>query len=199
VLFSLEYKDQALRDDIKKYEVDQILPDRVVDPQLLDNLLTLSNSKEFVDCLADKEDSIVGERGVRLSGGQKQRISIARSLSHSPKILILDEATSALDAQSEHLVNKALTEIMENKNKTTIVIAHRLSTVKSADLVMMLKDGEVLEIGTHDQLYAKNGEYSKLIEKQMQKDLKEEGEDNRETNEKNRDIAQEKDTRSDKN
>lgn len=94
----------------------------------------------------------MGERGVRLSGGQKQRISIARSLANNPKILILDEATSALDANSEYLVNIAINEIMKAKDKTTIVIAHRLSTVKSADFVMMLEGGEMVEMGTHDEL-----------------------------------------------
>lgn len=147
-----------MQERIKTYKIEQFLEEKYIPDETLDQLLDLSNSTEFVEKLEGKTDSIVGERGVRLSGGQKQRISIARALANNPKILILDEATSALDAQSEHLVNQALTKIMKNKNKTTIVIAHRLSTVKSADLVLMLHNGEILEMGTHEELYNKNGE-----------------------------------------
>lgn len=152
VLFSLEYKEQKIHDQIKRFEMNEVVATPEVQKGKMDELLTLSNSQEFVVHLTDKENSLVGERGVRLSGGQKQRISIARSMANNPKILILDEATSALDAESEHLVNKSLNQIMSEKNKTTIVIAHRLSTVKSADFVMMLHGGEIVEMGTHADL-----------------------------------------------
>jgi len=167
VLFSLEFKDTKMQETIRKYKIQEYVENKPIDENKLEELLNLSNSKEFVDQLSEKYDSIVGERGVRLSGGQKQRISIARSLANNPKILILDEATSALDANSEHLVNEAINEIMRKKDKTTIVIAHRLSTVKSADFVMMLDKGQILEIGTHEKLYAENGAYKNLVEKQM--------------------------------
>jgi ABC-type multidrug transport system fused ATPase/permease subunit len=115
----------------------------------------------FPDGLATK----VGERGQQLSGGQKQRIAIARALLKDPRILLLDEATSALDAESEALVQDALTRLM--KGRTSVVIAHRLSTVIGADRVVVVDGGEVAESGTHAELLARGGVYARLVEKQV--------------------------------
>ncbi len=124
-----------------------------------------ANALAFIDDFPDGFLTQVGERGVRLSGGQKQRIAIARAVLKDPAILILDEATSALDAESEHLVQEALDRLMEGR--TTLVIAHRLSTVRDADRVAVLDGGIVAELGTHDALLAKGGLYRKLVERQF--------------------------------
>jgi len=127
--------------------------------------LEAANALAFVEDFPDGLDTEVGERGVRLSGGQKQRIAIARALLADPRILILDEATSALDAENEHLVQEALDRLM--KGRTTLVIAHRLSTVRGADRVVVLEDGQVAEQGGHDALVAQGGLYAKLVERQL--------------------------------
>ncbi|XP_024983621.1 ABC transporter B family member 1 [Cynara cardunculus var. scolymus] len=126
----------------------------------------VSNAHSFIIKLPDAYDTQVGERGLQLSGGQKQRIAIARAMLKNPAILLLDEATSALDSESEKLVQEALDRFMIGR--TTLVIAHRLSTIQKADLVAVLQQGGVLEIGTHDDLIAKgeNGVYAKLIKMQ---------------------------------
>ena len=108
---------------------------------------------------------MTGERGVKLSGGQRQRLSIARAILKNPPILILDEATSALDTESERLVQDALENLM--KNRTSLVIAHRLSTVRNADLICVFHDGEIVERGTHDELMELSGKYKKLHKMQM--------------------------------
>lgn len=115
----------------------------------------------------DGIDTKVGERGGRLSGGQKQRIAIARALIRRPRILLLDEATSALDAESEHQVQEALNKLMEKQQQTVIVIAHRLSTIVNADKIIVMKKGDVIETGTHEELVALNGSYKKLVARQM--------------------------------
>ncbi|CAA2995558.1 ABC transporter B family member 1 [Olea europaea subsp. europaea] len=126
----------------------------------------VANAHSFIIKLTDGYDTQVGERGLQLSGGQKQRIAIARAMLKNPAILLLDEATSALDSESEKLVQEALDRFMIGR--TTLVIAHRLSTIRKADLVAVLQQGSVSEIGTHDELFAKgeNGVYAKLIRMQ---------------------------------
>ncbi|WMT89432.1 ABC transporter transmembrane domain-containing protein [Pelagibacterium sp. H642] len=119
----------------------------------------------FVEELPSGFDTMVGERGVMLSGGQKQRVAIARALLKDAPILLLDEATSALDAQSEHLVQKALERLMEGR--TTLVIAHRLATIRNADRILVLEKGRLIDQGTHSQLVAKGGRYAELAKLQF--------------------------------
>jgi ATP-binding cassette subfamily B protein len=124
-----------------------------------------ANADGFIAEFPSGYDTVVGERGVLLSGGQKQRIAIARALLKDPRILILDEATSALDAQVEHLVVEALDRLMQGR--TTLVIAHRLSTVRRADRVLVIDRGNVIETGRHDELVARDGLYRRLVERQF--------------------------------
>jgi ABC transporter fused permease/ATP-binding protein len=124
-----------------------------------------ANAHEFVSRFPEGYATRVGERGVQLSGGQKQRIAIARAVLKDPKILVLDEATSALDAESEHLVQEALDRLLEGR--TTLVIAHRLSTVKNADRVLVLDAGRIVQQGTHAALVNEAGLYRKLVERQF--------------------------------
>ena len=119
---------------------------------------------EFAEAFPDKYDTIVGERGVKLSGGQRQRVSIARAILADPRILILDEATSSLDSESEALIQQGLSYLMEGR--TTFVIAHRLSTIRKADQILVVEKGEIVERGTHEELYAKGGRYYDLYTKQ---------------------------------
>ena len=125
-----------------------------------------ANAHKFIVELPGGYDTSVGERGVQLSGGQKQRVAIARAIIKNPKILLLDEATSALDAESECIVQEALERVMVDRS--VIVIAHRLSTIKHADLIVVVKDGMVIEQGRHEELIrSKDGAYSALVKLHM--------------------------------
>ncbi len=124
-----------------------------------------ANAHEFIEALSEGYDTVVGPRGVKLSGGQRQRIAIARAILADPRILLLDEATSALDAESERLVNEALERLMEGR--TSLVIAHRLSTVRHADRILVVNHGQVVEQGTHDELMTHEGTYRLLVETQL--------------------------------
>ena len=124
-----------------------------------------ANIHEYVMSLPNGYDTEVGERGVKLSGGQKQRVSIARAFLKNPPILILDEATSALDNMMEMQIQASLAEL--SQGRTTIVVAHRLSTVKNADEILVLENGEIIERGSHDQLLQTNGVYSELYRYQF--------------------------------
>ena len=136
---------------------------------LIQNACDEAYATEFVSKLPDQLDYVVGVKGSKLSGGQKQRIAIARAILHKPKILILDEATSALDNKSEKEVQRALDNISQ-KNVTTVIIAHRLSTIKNADMIYAIKEGHVIEQGTHKELLAKNGYYAGLVRSQLAQD-----------------------------
>ena len=120
---------------------------------------------EFIEQLPEGLDTLIGENGIKLSGGQQQRLAIARAILHDPPLLILDEATSSLDTQSEKIVQTALARLVENR--TTLVIAHRLSTVRHANRIVVLNEGCLVETGTHDELIRQNGHYKHLYQTQF--------------------------------
>ena len=125
----------------------------------------IANAHEFIINLPDGYDTVIGERGVKLSGGQKQRLSIARAVLKDAPVLILDEATSSVDPETEALIQQALERLMVGR--TTLIIAHRLSTVRNADQIIVLDDKRVAEVGTHDQLMARRGLYWNLNQVQL--------------------------------
>ena len=133
----------------------------------IESAAELAYAKEFVESFPEKWDTMVGERGVKLSGGQRQRIAIARAILKNPKFLLLDEATSALDSESEKWVQSALEELM--KNRTSLIIAHRLSTIRSADLILVMEEGKIVESGSHEVLMKKkSGIYQNMVKLQTE-------------------------------
>jgi ATP-binding cassette, subfamily B, bacterial len=130
-----------------------------------------AHAHEFIERLPDGYDTFIGERGVKLSGGQQQRLAIARAILKSPQILILDEATSNLDTESEQLIQASMAELLAGR--TTFVIAHRLSTVRRANLILLMDDGRIVERGTHESLMAARGVYHSMVMRQMERDTPE--------------------------
>jgi ATP-binding cassette subfamily B protein len=174
----LDYKDLDLR-TVRKYlsvvPQESVLFDGTIAENIsyglndvssaeVESALRDANAWDFVQAFDDGVETIVGVRGARLSGGQRQRLAIARALIRNPRILILDEATSALDSESEKLIQDALAGLM--KSRTTFVVAHRLSTVQEADLILVLDDGKIVESGTHSKLVSQNGMYRRLYDAQ---------------------------------
>jgi ATP-binding cassette subfamily B protein len=139
------------------------LPD--ADDAAVRRALADANALDFVERLPDGLDTVVGERGARLSGGQRQRLAIARALIRDPRVLVLDEATSALDTRSEHLIQQALARLV--RGRTVFIVAHRLSTIRGADRIVVLDGGEIREIGSHAELLASGGLYAGLQAAQL--------------------------------
>ncbi|MEM6469937.1 MAG: ABC transporter ATP-binding protein [Planctomycetota bacterium] len=138
---------------------------REVDFEEIITAASAAAAHEFIEKLPDGYDSIIGERGVKLSGGQRQRLAIARAILADPKILILDEATSNLDSESERLIQQSLQDLL--RDRTAFVIAHRLSTIRGADKIVVLEDGQIIEVGTHQSLLAGGGRYHEMVHLQM--------------------------------
>jgi ATP-binding cassette subfamily B protein/subfamily B ATP-binding cassette protein MsbA len=150
--------DGTIRDNIA-YAV------RRADDSSVERAARLAHAHEFIVALERGYQTIVGERGVRLSGGQRQRLAIARAILADPRILILDEATSNLDSESEQFIRRSLTELMESR--TSLVIAHRLSTVLHADRIVLLDDGRIRDVGTHTELMERSDEYRRVVDLQL--------------------------------
>ena len=169
VLFATSIRENLLygcRPTQQLVDDDDVMAD--VSDEQLQAACEMANAWSFIQSFPDKLDTLVGERGVRLSGGQLQRIAIARAILLNPRVLIADEATSSLDAESEYHVQQALDRLMEGR--TVLVIAHRLSTVKNADNVIVIEKGRVSESGTHAELLERGGSYSRLVARQLEGD-----------------------------
>eukprot|EP00928_Gymnodinium_smaydae_P082446 TRINITY_DN65791_c0_g1_i1.p1 TRINITY_DN65791_c0_g1~~TRINITY_DN65791_c0_g1_i1.p1 ORF type:complete len:674 (-),score=152.73 TRINITY_DN65791_c0_g1_i1:89-2110(-) len=147
------------------YAVREGNPDAVPSREALENVAKLSNAHDFITSFPEGYDTVVGERGVRLSGGQKQRIAIARALMMDPRVLLLDEATSALDAENEAIVARAVEKAMVGR--TTLIVAHRLSTVKSAKTIVVVEKGSIAATGSHEELLVKSEKYKELVQGQL--------------------------------
>ena len=158
-LMGLVTQDSILFNDTVKNNI-RLGKEDATDEEII-AALKVANAYEFVKDLPNGIETNIGDAGGKLSGGQKQRLSIARAVLKNPPIMILDEATSALDTESEKFVQVALENMMQNR--TSIVIAHRLSTIQKADKIVVMQKGEIVEQGTHDELLALNGTYSKLV------------------------------------
>ena len=167
---------KSLRNKISLVSQDIILFDDTVENNIkyakfdaneneIRNACKLAAADDFIMELPEKYKTIIGENGVRLSGGQKQRLSIARAILKNSPIILLDEATSSLDTDSEEKVQNAIFNL--TKNKTTLVIAHRLSTIKKADSIIVMKDGNIVGTGKHDELLLKSKDYENLYSKQV--------------------------------
>lgn len=157
-------QDTVMFNDTIRYNISYAKPESSIDE--INNVVKLSSIDKFIEDLELGYDTIVGERGLKLSGGEKQRVAIARALLKNPKIFIFDEATSALDTKTEKSIEKSLKKL--SKNATTLVIAHRLSTVIDADKIIVLENGKIAEEGTHTQLINKNGLYSEMWFRQQE-------------------------------
>ncbi|MBO9599728.1 MAG: ATP-binding cassette domain-containing protein, partial [Cohnella sp.] len=163
ILFSGSVRDNILFGD----------PD--ADDEAIVQAAVAANAHDFITALPNGYDTEIGERGVKLSGGQKQRIAIARVFLKNPRILVLDEATSALDLESEHLIQESLDKLA--KDRTTLIVAHRLSTITHADQIVLIEDGEIKEKGTHEELMRLGGGYARLFNVQNLRDLQSTGMD----------------------
>jgi ATP-binding cassette, subfamily B, bacterial MsbA len=162
-MIALVTQETVLFNDTIRYNISYGKPEATDED--LEHAAKIAYAADFIDDLPQRYDTIVGERGIFLSGGQRQRIAIARAVLVDAPVLILDEATSALDAESELLVQKALSNLM--RDKTSIVIAHRLSTVRKADKIVVMEKGRIVETGTHKELLEKGGKYKRLYELQF--------------------------------
>ena len=160
---SLVSQDVILFDDTIKKNIAYAKKEATQDE--IQKACKFAAADEFINNLPKRYETLIGENGIRLSGGQKQRISIARAILKESPIILLDEATSSLDAESEEIVQNAISNL--TKNKTTLVIAHRLSTIYSADKIFLLKNGSVLDSGNHESLIKNSIEYKSLVEKQL--------------------------------
>ena len=162
-LFGVVSQDTILFDDtvLNNIAYGQENPD----VSRVEDALKAANATDFTENLPDGLNTIIGERGVTLSGGQKQRLAIARALYKNPEVLILDEATSALDTESEKIVQEAIDNLIENR--TSIVVAHRLSTIKSANQILVLDKGKIVERGNHEELLSLGGRYRTLYDIQF--------------------------------
>ena len=160
---SLVSQDVILFDDTIKNNI--AYADSEASEESIQEACKFSAADEFIEKLPKKYDTIVGENGVRLSGGQKQRISIARAILKKSPIILLDEATSSLDTEAERIVQHAINNLI--KGRTTIIIAHRLSTIHNADKIFLMKKGEIIDSGNHEQLIENNEEYKSLYKNQL--------------------------------
>jgi len=153
----------VLFNDTVRYNISYGRPDAT--HEQIEDAARTALAHDFIVELPNGYDTVIGERGIFLSGGQRQRLAIARAVLIDAPVLVLDEATSALDAESEQLVQRAIANLI--RDRTTIVIAHRLSTVRRADLIVVMERGQIIEQGTHAELLARGGQYQRLYELQF--------------------------------